>query len=46
VFTYLDATVPMRRCAEHEFKTYVERDGAFYNFPINLADIDEMRDAR
>jgi len=44
VFAYLDALVPLRRCPEHEFLTYVERDNAFYNFPIHMDDIEQMPD--
>ena len=43
-FTYLNAIVPIRRCPEHEFLTYVERDNAFYAFPINMTDIRTMPD--
>jgi len=45
VFNYLDKLLPIRRCPEHEFYTYVERDNAFYNYPINASDIDRMPDA-
>ena len=34
----------MRSCAEHEFKTYVEQDDAFYNYPIHEDDIKKMPD--
>ena len=44
VFNYLNNIVPMRRCAEHEFKTYVEQDNAFYNYPIHEDDIKIMPD--
>jgi UDP-galactopyranose mutase len=44
VFNYLNEILPIRRCPEHEFYTYVERDDAFYNYPINTADIDRMPD--
>lgn len=43
-FTYLNAIVPIRRCPEHEFLTYVERDNAFYAFPINMTDVRTMPD--
>jgi UDP-galactopyranose mutase len=36
----------MRRCADHQFLTYVERDQQFYNYPIHKDDIDLMPDAR
>jgi UDP-galactopyranose mutase len=44
LFHYLNELVPMRRCAEHEFITYVEKDQQFYNFPINRDDIPRMPD--
>lgn len=44
VFRYLDALVPLRSCAGHEFITYVERDNAFYNYPIHKDDIARMPD--
>lgn len=45
IFNFLNEYVPMRRCQEHEFLTYVERDREFYNFPINKDDIPRMPDA-
>lgn len=45
VFAYLDALLPLRRCPEHEFLTYVEADEAFYNYPIHMDDITRMPDA-
>jgi UDP-galactopyranose mutase len=47
VFEYLSCYLPMRRCAEHEFLTYVERDAEFYQYPIHVDDIAKMpeRDA-
>jgi UDP-galactopyranose mutase len=45
VHEYLDKLVPIRLCPEHEFLTYVEPDNAFYNYPMNSADIDAMPDA-
>ena len=44
LFDYLNAIVPLRRCEEHEFITYVERDNAFYNFPIHKDDVLRMPD--
>lgn len=44
VYAYLDQLVPLRRCQEHEFITYVERDAAFYSYPIHRADISLMPD--
>ncbi len=43
VFDYLDAILPLRRMS-HEFVTYVERDNAFYNYPIHKDDIALMPD--
>ncbi len=42
LFNYLNELAPMRRCAEHEFVTYVEQDQNFYNFPIHKDDIPRM----
>ena len=34
----------MRKCPEHEFLTYVEKDNDFYAYPINLNDVRKMPD--
>ena len=39
----LNKYVPLRDCGEHEFKTYVEKDDAFYS-SINEKDIKTMPD--
>ena len=44
VYEYLNDLLPIRRCPEHEFITYVEKDSQFYNFPINKDDIPRMPD--
>jgi UDP-galactopyranose mutase len=44
LFDFLNQYVPMRSCAEHEFKTYVENDDNFYGYPINEKDIAKMPD--
>lgn len=44
LYDYLNRFVPMRRCNEHEFLTYVVQDEAFYNYPINEEDIRKMPD--
>lgn len=44
VFEFLNKYVPMRRCGDHQFLTYVERDRQFYNYPIHKDDIDRMPD--
>ena len=41
---FLQKFVPLRSCKEHEFKTYVEQDDEFYNFPITEVDIKRMPD--
>jgi UDP-galactopyranose mutase len=41
VFAYLHDLLPMRRC-EHEFITYVEKDAAFYGYPIHRDDLPRM----
>ena len=35
----------MRLCGEHEFLSYVEKDDAFYAYPINMQDINKMPDS-
>tara|TARA_B100001989_G_C24533013_1_gene462719 strand:- start:954 stop:2063 length:1110 start_codon:yes stop_codon:yes gene_type:complete len=45
VFDYLNSYLPIRRCPEHEFITYVSKDSNFYNFPINKDDIPMMPEA-
>ena len=45
LFEFLNKYVPMRSCGEHEFKTYIERDDAFYGFPIHEDDIAKMPNA-
>ncbi|TPQ40869.1 UDP-galactopyranose mutase [Bradyrhizobium guangdongense] len=44
VYDYMNAICPLRSCAEHQFVTYVERDNAFYNYPIHEDDIARMPD--
>jgi len=44
IFAYLNDVVPLRRCAEHQFLSYVEDDRAFYNYPIHEDDILRMPD--
>jgi UDP-galactopyranose mutase len=44
VYDYLDRYCPLRRCLDHEFLTYIERDNAFYGFPIHRDDIKKMPD--
>ena len=44
VYDYMNAICPLRPCADHQFLTYVERDNAFYNYPIHEDDIAAMPD--
>ena len=44
IFDYLNKHVPMRRCSEHQFITYVEGDNQFYNYPLHENDIKKMPD--
>lgn len=44
VFRYLHNLLPMRRCNEHQFWSYVTADENFYNFPIHEDDISDMPD--
>jgi len=42
-FEHLNKHVPLRKLS-HKFYTYVEQDNDFYNFPINMIDINRMPD--
>lgn len=42
IFDFLNKYVPMRRCGEHQFLTYIEPDAQFYNYPIHQDDFDRM----
>jgi len=44
VYDYMNAICPLRPCPDHQFLTYVERDNAFYNYPIHEDDIARMPD--
>lgn len=39
LFDFLNRYVPMRKCSEHQFKTYVASDDRFYNYPIHFDDV-------
>lgn len=43
VYAYIDKFLPQRRL-NHYLLTYVERDGAFYSYPIHAADVARMPD--
>ncbi|MEO8629534.1 MAG: FAD-dependent oxidoreductase, partial [Betaproteobacteria bacterium] len=42
IFHYLNSYCPLRRCADHQFLTYVEPDAAFYGYPIHRDDLAHM----
>ena len=44
-YEYLSKCLELRNCSEHEFKTYVGEDKAFYNYPIHMDDIKIMPDS-
>ena len=43
IYEYLDELLPLRPL-DHSFWTYVEKDEAFYDFPMNYEDIGTMPD--
>jgi UDP-galactopyranose mutase len=45
VYNFLNTYVPLRRCADHQFLTYVETDKRFYGYPIHADDIPTMPEA-
>jgi len=44
IFEFLNRYVPLRRCPDHQFLAYIERDQQFYSFPIHKDDIERMPD--
>tara|TARA_Y100001958_G_C21199887_1_gene526735 strand:+ start:462 stop:1643 length:1182 start_codon:yes stop_codon:yes gene_type:complete len=44
LYEFLKKYVPMRSCGEHEFKTYIESEDEFYNYPLIETDIQRMPD--
>lgn len=42
IFHYLNTYCPLRRCADHQFLTYVESDATFYGYPIHRHDLPLM----
>lgn len=46
IFHYLNTYCPLRRCADHQFLTYVEPDSTFYGYPIHRNDIPKMPEAK
>jgi UDP-galactopyranose mutase len=45
IFDYLNKYLPLRRCNEHQFVTFVENDASFYSYPIHEDDIIKMPDS-
>ncbi len=45
VFKYLSNHLKLRLCKEHQFISFVENDGEFYNYPIHYDDINRMHDS-
>ena len=43
-YLYLKKFLKLRNCNYHQFKSYVESDNQFYNYPINFSDIELMPD--
>ena len=42
VYDYLKKFLKLRSCNYHQFKSYVEGDNQFYNYPINMKDLESM----
>ena len=45
-YDYLNKFIKLRNCNYHQFKSYVEKDNQFYNYPINTNDIEQMPDKK
>jgi UDP-galactopyranose mutase len=43
-YDYLKKFLKLRNCNYHQFKSYVEADNQFYNYPLNTNDIENMPD--
>ncbi len=43
-YIYLKKFLKLRNCNYHQFKSYVEEDDQFYNYPLNQSDIMNMPD--
>jgi UDP-galactopyranose mutase len=44
IFHYLNTYCPLRRCADHQFLTYVQSESTFYGYPIHRDDLPTMPD--
>jgi len=45
-YDYLKKFLDLKSCKHHQFKSYVEKDNQFYNYPINQSDINSMPDSK
>ena len=45
-YNYLSKFLKLRNCNYHIFKSYVESDNQFYNYPINTKDLEKMPDKK
>jgi len=45
-YKYLSKFLKLRSCNYHIFKSYVETDNQFYNYPINTKDLEKMPDKK
>lgn len=45
-FNFLNKYLPLRRCNNHIFLSYVESDQEFFNFPIHKDDIPKMKESK
>ena len=45
-YNYLKKFLNFRNCNYHQFKSYVEADDRFYNYPLNQKDISIMPDKK
>ena len=46
IYQYLNKIVPLRKCSDHEFLTYVESDNQFYHYPLHVTDLKKMPDKK
>ncbi len=46
VYQYLKKFLKLRNCNYHQFKSYVEQDNQFYNYPLNQKDLENMPDKK
>ena len=46
VFEFFNSYCPLRRCQDHVFFSFVEKDQNFYNYPIHRDDISRMPESK